>query len=137
VNLNSGLQICGESNIKVFEEAAAAGVPRAVFVSVHDYGLPGLPLLCASPPIAHGLELHWPDSSSFVSGILLKSVYSILRSGVYLILGSGVWGLVLVPDIWGQVLVPDIGVWGLGFGVRCLYLILGSGVWGLGSGACT
>eukprot|EP00884_Botryococcus_braunii_P004272 jgi/Botrbrau1/13846/Bobra.0056s0083.1 len=33
-------KICGESNVKVFEEAAAAGVPRAVFVSVHDYGLP-------------------------------------------------------------------------------------------------
>lgn len=40
-NLTYVVQICGESNIKVFEEAAAAGVPRVSFISVHDYGLPG------------------------------------------------------------------------------------------------
>ena len=36
------MQICGESNITVIDEAAAAGIPRAVFVSVHDYNVPGL-----------------------------------------------------------------------------------------------
>ena len=35
------LQICGESNVTVFNEAAAAGVARAAFVSVHDYNVPG------------------------------------------------------------------------------------------------
>ncbi|CAK0763396.1 hypothetical protein CVIRNUC_003053 [Coccomyxa viridis] len=34
-------KICGDSNITVFEEAAKAGVPRAAFISVHDYNLPG------------------------------------------------------------------------------------------------
>lgn len=34
-------QICGESNISVMEAAAEEGVPRFVFVSVHDFGFPG------------------------------------------------------------------------------------------------
>jgi len=34
-------KICGDSNITVFNEAAKAGVSRAAFISVHDYGLPG------------------------------------------------------------------------------------------------
>lgn len=33
-------RICGDANIAIFEAAAAAGVPRAAFISVHDYGLP-------------------------------------------------------------------------------------------------
>ncbi|CAL8467766.1 g7304 [Coccomyxa elongata] len=33
-------KICGDSNITVFNEAAQAGVPRAAFISVHDYGFP-------------------------------------------------------------------------------------------------
>ena len=37
--------MCGESNATIFREAAAAGVERATFVSVHDYGFPGRPLL--------------------------------------------------------------------------------------------
>lgn len=35
------VQICGDSNITVFNEAAEAGVSRAAFISVHDYKLPG------------------------------------------------------------------------------------------------
>ena len=35
-------QICGESNCLVFREAAAAGLQRAAFVSVHDYNVPGI-----------------------------------------------------------------------------------------------
>lgn len=38
-------KICGDSNITVFEEAAKAGVPRAAFISVHDYNLPGEQML--------------------------------------------------------------------------------------------
>ena len=38
-------RICGDSNITVFEEAARAGVPRAAFISVHDYNLPGEQML--------------------------------------------------------------------------------------------
>ena len=34
------LQICGDSNILVINEAAEAGVPRAAFISVHDYKFP-------------------------------------------------------------------------------------------------
>lgn len=34
-------KICGDSNITVFNEAAKAGVARAAFISVHEYGLPG------------------------------------------------------------------------------------------------
>ncbi|KAK9795226.1 hypothetical protein WJX73_006446 [Symbiochloris irregularis] len=33
-------KMCGESNISVFTEAAKAGVPRAAFISVHDYNVP-------------------------------------------------------------------------------------------------
>lgn len=46
-------QICGESNISVMEAAAAAGVPRFVFVSVHDYSLPGGRLLHICWPSLH------------------------------------------------------------------------------------
>lgn len=35
---------CGDANVKIFEAAAAAGVPRAAFISVHDYGLPSFVL---------------------------------------------------------------------------------------------
>ena len=38
-------KICGDSNITVFAEAAKAGVPRAAFISVHDYNLPGEQML--------------------------------------------------------------------------------------------
>jgi uncharacterized protein YbjT (DUF2867 family) len=37
-------KICGESNATVFREAAAAGVERAAFISVHDYRLPDFAL---------------------------------------------------------------------------------------------
>ena len=37
-------RICGDANVAVFEAAASAGVPRAAFVSVHDYGLPSFVL---------------------------------------------------------------------------------------------
>ena len=43
------LQICGESNTLVFTEAAAAGVARAVFISVHDYNVPGEVPACPGP----------------------------------------------------------------------------------------
>lgn len=38
------LKICGEANVSVIREAAQAGVPRCVFVSAHDYNLPGFVL---------------------------------------------------------------------------------------------
>lgn len=34
-------KICGQANMDVMDAAKAAGVPRVVFVSVHDYGMPG------------------------------------------------------------------------------------------------
>ncbi|GMH32655.1 hypothetical protein BSKO_00489 [Bryopsis sp. KO-2023] len=34
-------KICGETNIRVAETAAAVGVPRFAFISVHEYNLPG------------------------------------------------------------------------------------------------
>ena len=34
-------RICGDATIAGVEAAAAAGVPRFVFVSVHDYNIPG------------------------------------------------------------------------------------------------
>ena len=37
-------RICGDANVRVFEAARAAGVPRAAFISVHDYGLPSFVL---------------------------------------------------------------------------------------------
>jgi len=37
-------KICGDANVAVFEAAKAAGVPRAAFISVHDYGLPSFVL---------------------------------------------------------------------------------------------
>ena len=37
-------RVCGDANVKVFEAAKAAGVPRAAFISVHDYGLPSFVL---------------------------------------------------------------------------------------------
>jgi nucleoside-diphosphate-sugar epimerase len=37
-------RICGDANVAVFEAAKAAGVPRAAFISVHDYGLPSFVL---------------------------------------------------------------------------------------------
>ena len=38
-------RVCGDANVAVFEAAAAAGVPRAAFISVHDYyGLPSFVL---------------------------------------------------------------------------------------------
>ena len=37
-----GLQINGEANVAVIREASAAGVPRCAFISVHDYGFPGV-----------------------------------------------------------------------------------------------
>lgn len=33
-------RVCGDANISIFDAAAAAGVPRASFISVHEYGLP-------------------------------------------------------------------------------------------------
>ena len=45
------MQICGEANILVFREAAAAGLQRAAFVSVHDYNVPGVQSqACRAPP---------------------------------------------------------------------------------------
>lgn len=46
------VQICGDSNILVFDEAADAGVPRAAFISVHDYKFPSAPLQPFHPPPA-------------------------------------------------------------------------------------
>ena len=47
INAKVCAQICGDSNILVINEAAEAGVPRAAFISVHDYKFPsalsGLP----------------------------------------------------------------------------------------------
>lgn len=37
-------RVCGDANVRVFEAAKAAGVPRAAFISVHDYGLPSFVL---------------------------------------------------------------------------------------------
>ena len=37
-------RICGDANVAVFEAAKDAGVPRAAFISVHDYGLPSFVL---------------------------------------------------------------------------------------------
>ena len=37
-------RVCGDANVCVFEAAKAAGVPRACFVSVHDYSLPSFVL---------------------------------------------------------------------------------------------
>lgn len=37
-------RVCGDANVAIFEAARAAGVPRAAFVSVHDYGLPSFVL---------------------------------------------------------------------------------------------
>ena len=37
-----GLQINGQANVTVIREASAAGVPRCAFISVHDYGFPGV-----------------------------------------------------------------------------------------------
>lgn len=34
-------KICGETNIRVAETAAALGVGRFAFISVHEYNLPG------------------------------------------------------------------------------------------------
>lgn len=34
-------KICGEANIRVVETAAAVGVQRLAFISVHEFNLPG------------------------------------------------------------------------------------------------
>ena len=36
--------VCGDANVAVFEAAAAAGVPRATFISVHPFGFPAFVL---------------------------------------------------------------------------------------------
>ena len=38
--------MCGTSNMQLMEAAAEAQVPRFVFVSIHDYGFPGMPACC-------------------------------------------------------------------------------------------
>jgi len=39
-------RMCGTSNMQLMEAAAEAQVPRFVFVSIHDYGFPGMPACC-------------------------------------------------------------------------------------------
>ncbi len=65
-------KICGDSNITVFNEAAKAGVSRAAFISVHDYGLPGT---CSYP--CDGRKLYLMDM-----GILTHSVISCSPRGL-------------------------------------------------------
>ena len=72
-------KICGDSNITVFNEAAKAGVSRAAFISVHDYGLPGKCSYPSGPYCPDGHE--YLDTLSHV--MLSRGLGALQLTGTY------------------------------------------------------
>ena len=60
-------KVCGEANVRVFDEAKRRGVARAVFISAHDYGPPLRDLLKKNGVSPEGLEkVRFVSSLKFV-----------------------------------------------------------------------